>query len=72
MLRIQTNIATLRPSDTLTINQLSKNLQKEGKSVYKFGFGQSPFPVPHIVQEALRHNVHQKDYLPVQGLGILS
>lgn len=71
MLKIQADIASLRPSDTLTINQLSKRLQKEGKPVYKFGFGQSPFPVPKIVQESLRHHAHQKDYLPVQGLGIL-
>ena len=71
MLKIHPEIAALRPSDTLTINQLSRHLQKEGKTVYKFGFGQSPFPVPAGIQDALRKNVHQKDYLPVEGLGML-
>ncbi|MEZ4992450.1 MAG: pyridoxal phosphate-dependent aminotransferase [Saprospiraceae bacterium] len=71
MLKIQSGVAALRPSDTLTINQLSHQLQSEGKTIYKFGFGQSPFPVPPVVQEALRKNAHQKDYLPVQGLGML-
>jgi aspartate/methionine/tyrosine aminotransferase len=61
----------MRPSDTLTINQLSLQLEQQGKTVYKFGFGQSPFPVPQVVQEALKNNAHQKDYLPVQGLGLL-
>ena len=71
MLKIRTNVASLRPSDTLTINQISQQLAKKGKNIYKFGFGQSPFPVPVIIQKALQQNVHQKDYLPVQGLEIL-
>ncbi|MBN1340938.1 MAG: aminotransferase class I/II-fold pyridoxal phosphate-dependent enzyme, partial [Bacteroidales bacterium] len=33
--------------------------------------GQSPFPVPTKVVEALKRNAHQKDYLPVKGLGLL-
>jgi aspartate aminotransferase len=33
-----------------------------------FGLGQSPFPVPAPVVEALRTNAHRKDYLPVEGL----
>jgi len=32
------------------------------------GLGQSPFPVPDVVTQALRANAHQKDYLPVKGL----
>ena len=71
MLKISKQVAALRPSDTLTINQLSKQLAKRGKRVYKLGFGQSPFPVPIIVQKALQQNAHQKDYLPVQGLETL-
>jgi len=55
----------------LTINQLSQQLEQQGNNIYKFGFGQSPFPVPRIIQESLQKNAHQKDYLPVQGLGIL-
>lgn len=61
-------VAKLAKSQTLAINEKSNNLIKQGKHVYKFGFGQSPFPVPSVMQEALRDNAHQKDYLAVQGL----
>ena len=62
------NVRGLKPSATLRINELSNQLIKEGKTVFKFGLGQSPFPVPESVVEALRQNAHQKDYLPVKGL----
>ena len=39
-------IKLLKPSATLAINEKSKDLISKGKKVYKFGFGQSPFPVP--------------------------
>lgn len=70
-MRIRNNLKALRPSDTLTISQLSNRIERDGKLIYKFGFGQSPFPVPEIVIQALKNNAHQKDYLPVQGLEIL-
>ncbi|MBW6491442.1 MAG: aminotransferase class I/II-fold pyridoxal phosphate-dependent enzyme [Lentimicrobium sp.] len=62
------NVRGLKPSATLRINELSNQLIKEGKTVYKFGLGQSPFPVPESVVESLRQNARQKDYLPVKGL----
>lgn len=65
------NVRGLKESATLAINDQSKNLIYQGKSVYRLGLGQSPFPVPAVVQEALRQNAHQKDYLPVQGLRTL-
>jgi len=58
----------LGESDTLAINERSKQLIAEGKKVYRFGLGQSPFPVPDRVVEALRLHAPQKDYLPVKGL----
>ena len=61
----------LTESATLAINNQSKELISQGKHVYKLGLGQSPFPVPEVVQNALRQNAHQKDYLPVQGLQAL-
>ena len=36
------------PSSTLVINEQSKKMQEEGKKIYKFEFGQSPFPIPQI------------------------
>ena len=61
------NIKSLKPSATLAINEKSKELISKGKKVYKFGFGQSPFPVPERVVSALKKNAHKKEYMPIQG-----
>ena len=65
---IKNKIKNLNLSATLKINEISKNLEKEGKKIIKFGFGQSPFPVPDTIVEELKKNAHQKSYLPIQGL----
>ncbi len=65
------NILKLKQSSTLVINEKCKQLIKEGKKVYQFGFGQSPFPVPEKIVNALKENAHRKEYLPIQGLGSL-
>lgn len=65
---INLNVRGLTESATLAINNQSNLLIGQGKHVYRLGLGQSPFPVPEVVQNALRQNTHQKDYLPVQGL----
>ena len=62
------NVRGLSPSSTLAINERSDALRRRGRRIYKLGLGQSPFPVPDPVVEALRQNAHQKDYLPVKGL----
>tara|TARA_B100000029_G_scaffold15432_1_gene15896 strand:+ start:5297 stop:6532 length:1236 start_codon:yes stop_codon:yes gene_type:complete len=61
------NIKSLKPSATLVINEKSKALISQGKKIYKFGFGQSPFPVPQKVVEALKKNAEKKNYMPIQG-----
>ena len=61
-------IGKLKPSATLAINEESDKLIKTGKKVYKFGFGQSPFPVPNSVVEALKKNASKNSYLSMQGL----
>ena len=60
------NVAKLKPSATLVINEKCKELIKQGKKVYQFGFGQSPFPVPEQIVGALKNNAHRKEYLPMQ------
>ena len=50
------------------INEHSNYLEKEGKHVYRFGFGQSPFPVPEKVVDSLQANAFRKNYLSVEGL----
>lgn len=67
-INLNLNVRGLEPSSTLAINEKCAQLKKEGKNVYKFGLGQSPFPVPEPVVESLRQHAHEKDYLPVKGL----
>jgi aspartate aminotransferase len=66
--RIKKSILKLKESSTLVINEKSKELIKQGKKVYQFGFGQSPFPVPEKIVEELKKNAYRKEYLPIQGL----
>lgn len=61
-------VLSLKESATLAINLKALELRRQGKHIVHFGFGQSPFPVPEVIQEALRKNAHKKDYLPTQGL----
>ena len=65
---IKNQINQLKPSATLVINEESNRLIKSGKKVYKFGFGQSPFPVPESIISALKNNANKNTYLPMQGL----
>ena len=62
------HINSLSPSATLAINEKSKKLKADGKKIFNFGFGQSPFPVPEQIISALKNNAFKKEYLPVQGL----
>ena len=64
-------VKNLKPSSTLRINEISKKLESDGKKIYKFGFGQSPFEVPDDVIDELKNNAHQNEYLPMQGLNEL-
>ena len=68
---IKNIIKNLKPSSTLRINEISKNLEQEGKKIYRFGFGQSPFQVPNDVVNELKNNAHQNKYLSMQGLNEL-
>jgi len=61
-------ISLLKPSATLAINEETNRLKKSGKKIYKFGFGQSPFPIPENIILALKNNANKNKYLPIQGL----
>lgn len=65
------NVADLKPSPTVAINERSDELRRAGKKIYKLGLGQSPFPVPERVVAELQKHAHQKDYLQVAGLHAL-
>ena len=61
-------VKNLKPSSTLLINETSRKLEDQGKRIFKFGFGQSPFKVPEDIVKELKNNAHQNRYLPMQGL----
>ena len=58
----------LKPSATLAINELISQKRGKGLEIYHFGFGESPFPVHPLIQEALARHADKKSYLPVQGI----
>ena len=70
-IQLNLNVRGLGQSSTLAINERSARMEREGREVFRMGLGQSPFPVPEPVVEALRSNARQKDYLPVRGLEAL-
>jgi aspartate aminotransferase len=70
-MKIKKELLNLKTSATLAINELSQKLENEGKEIFKFGLGQSPFPVPEIIVEELKNSSHQKNYLNVLGLNKL-
>ena len=65
---IKDQITKLKPSATLAINEESSRLEKKGQKIFKFGFGQSPFPVPESIILSLKNNANKNTYLPMQGL----
>ena len=65
---IDPRVRPLSISATLAARAQADALASEGRTIYRLGLGQSPFPVPGPLVEALRRNAHQRDYLPVRGL----
>lgn len=55
-------------SPTLAANEMVAKRRAEGKQVLHMGFGESPFPVPQRLQDALKAGVGRKEYLPTGGL----
>ena len=62
------SLKQVEKSATLLLNEQSRNLEAQGKDIYKLGFGQSPFSPPDFVIEELSANASQHYYAPVQGL----
>jgi len=61
-------LRSVEKSQTLLLNEQSRSLESTGREVFKFGFGQSPFPPIESAVEALRTHAAAKDYTSVQGL----
>lgn len=65
------NVRGIGKSATIAINEYARQLQGQGREVFRLGLGQSPFPVPESVVEELRRHAGEKDYLQTQGLRAL-
>ena len=61
-------IKNIGVSQTLKINEICKDLKKNNKNVFNYGFGQSPFKPPPFFQKEIINNMNKNSYLPVQGL----
>tara|TARA_B100000809_G_scaffold169336_1_gene166717 strand:- start:8913 stop:10187 length:1275 start_codon:yes stop_codon:yes gene_type:complete len=66
--KIHPHLQNLKQSATLAINKYCGELETSGKTIFRFGLGQSPFPVPDSIVSSLEGNAYRKDYLPVEGL----
>jgi len=66
--QLNLQVRGLPPSATVAINARSNELRAQGRWIAKLGLGQSPFPVPEPVVQALRDHADEKDYLPTKGL----
>jgi aspartate aminotransferase len=61
----------ISPSSTLLLNEQSAKIEKNGRQVFRFGFGQSPFPISPVLKAALIEHAHRKEYTQVQGVEAL-
>lgn len=55
-------------SPTLLGNQRALERRAQGQQVFHMGFGESPFPVPARLKEAMARETHHKQYLGTAGL----
>jgi aspartate aminotransferase len=62
------SIRGLEESPTLALNERCLELGRKGHEVYNMTIGQSPFPVPTPVVEALKHHADKGKYMPIKGL----
>ncbi len=53
-IHLNPNVSGLKPSATVAINDLSNELKRQGREIFKLGLGQSPFPVPEPEELAAR------------------
>ena len=61
---VKGNIKKINFSATLSINEKTKRLISKGKTIYKFGFGLSPFPVPEKIVEVFKKMLFKMSICP--------
>jgi aspartate aminotransferase len=67
-LALEPRLQGMAQSSTLASQEHARERQARGLPVARLGLGQSPFPVPGSVVDALRAAAPEKEYLPVCGL----
>ena len=65
---LNTNVQSTTKSPTLVANESSLEMVDDGKKVFRFGFGQSPFLPPQQVLDELSVSSHHKEYTSVEGV----
>ena len=58
-------------SATLLINEKVKSMWENGENIYQLGFGESRFPVHHLLATALADNASKNSYVPLLGINEL-
>jgi aspartate/methionine/tyrosine aminotransferase len=64
---VRKNLVNYSPASNLLHNEKIKEMMAAGKTVYHFGFGQSPFPIMEKAVEKLQKYAAESSYLPVAG-----
>ena len=61
-------LSRVEESQTLANNQVAKEMRRQGKKVFHFGFGESPFPVPKPIEQEMVKHAYEKKYCPGTGI----
>lgn len=65
---LRENLVNYGPASNLAHNEKIREMIADGKTIYHFGFGQSPFPLLESAVEGLKRHADKAAYLPVTGL----
>lgn len=68
---IRPSLRGLKFSPTLLINEEVAEYRNRGDVVYHMGFGESPFPVHHTIQDAISGYSGKNQYMPAAGMSEL-
>lgn len=64
---VRRSLINYSPASNLMHNEKIREMMAAGKTVYHFGFGQSPFPLMDKATERLQKYAGEHAYLPVAG-----
>ena len=64
---LRDNLENYGPASNLAHNEKIREMIADGRPIYHFGFGQSPFPLLGTAVEALKRHASKSAYLPVAG-----